>query len=583
MTTAGVEDQLFVLLYLFSIAAVVGVLSTRYARIQYTTGLLIAGLLVSLVGSPVAVEFSSDVILLAILPALIFNDAVTIDVEALRSNLGPILALAVGGLLLSVAIVAIAGQVLFGFTLAVAVLFGAIVMPTDPVSVLATFDDLGVPERLKILVEGESLLNDGVSIVVYSTVLAVFIEAEARSMAVADLVTPGALLADIAVGIVVAVAGGAAVGGVVGYLAYELIARVDDDLTAVVITLIVAYGVYLLLDVAGSSGVIGTLTAGLFMAARPSRGAISRSTQFSVGVVWGYAAFIGNTILFVAIGVLIPIDLLLRYAPEILVAVVVVFLARAVVVYPLVAVVNRRLVTPIPRRYQHVLTWSGIHASVSIALVLGVAESITNPTTELLSALVFGVAAVSLLVNGPTMGRVVSAVGIQSQRPAQKLYQTLVGRLHGVDAALESAQRGFEADDIPESVFEEVIEAYRDERDDLEAAIETLLRTHPDVRDHEERLARRRVLRAEYQAINEATQRGDVDGDVAEELLENVEARIDAVETDSWSVGDPMQSDDHSSWRTRVEAFGLDVVSTDSRTAMSQSSVDSDSDREQTR
>ena len=409
---SGIEAQLILLLYLFAIAAVVAILTTRFSRVQYTTGLLVAGLLVSIVGSPLAVNLTSDFVLLVLLPALVFNDAVNIDVGALRANAVPILALAVVGLLLSIALVAVAAQAAFGFSLAVAILFGAIVMPTDPVSVLAIFEELGVPERLTILVEGESLLNDGVSIVVYSTVLAILVEAESRAIPVADFVSPAAFVIDLGVGILAAVVGGAVVGGAVGYLAYDLLSRVDDDLTAVLLSVLVAYGVYLALDLLGSSGVVGTLTAGVFLASREGRDDVSPETHATVSAVWGYAAFLANTLVFVTIGIVTPFDLLLEYAPQIVVALGLVFLVRAAVVYPLVGLLNLWLQTPISRAYQHVLSWSGIHASVSIALVLGVEELFTGPRTEQLSALVFGVAAVTLLVNGSTMGRFVDFVGL---------------------------------------------------------------------------------------------------------------------------------------------------------------------------
>jgi CPA1 family monovalent cation:H+ antiporter len=409
---SAIEAQLIVLLYLFGIAAVVAILTTRVSRVQYTTGLLVAGLLVSIVGSPVPVELTSDFVLLVLLPALVFNDAVTIDVGALRANVVPILALAVVGLLASIAIVTLLGQFAFGFSLAVAILFGAIIMPTDPVSVLAIFEELGVPERLTILVEGESLLNDGVSIVIYSTVLGIIVEAEARATPVADFVSPAGFVTDLAIGISLALVGGAIVGGVVGYLAYELVCRVDDGLTAVLLSVLVAYGVYLALDLLGSSGVVGTLTAGVFLASREGRDDISPETHATVGAIWGYAAFLANTIVFVTIGIVTPFDLLVEFAPEILLAVGIVFFARAAVIYPLVGLLNRGLQQPISRAYQHVLSWSGIHASVSIALVLGVEELFPGPRTEQLSALVFGVAAVTLLVNGSTMGRFVDAVGL---------------------------------------------------------------------------------------------------------------------------------------------------------------------------
>ncbi|WP_089868412.1 cation:proton antiporter [Halogranum rubrum] len=563
---AGVEEQLLVVLYLFAIAGAVGLVASRYPRLQYTTGLLVAGLLVSLVGSPVDVELTSEFILLALLPALIFNDAVTIDVDAFRENLLPILALAVVGLLVSIAIIAAAGVTVYGFTLAVALLFGAIIMPTDPVSILAVFEEIGVPERLAVLVEGESLLNDGVSIVVYSTVLAIIVEAESQGVAVADIVSPRVFLVDVTVGIFVALVGGALVGAAVGYVAHELIVLVDDELTAVVISVLVAYGVYLFLDLLGSSGVIGTLTAGVFLASRPGRKGVSPETRFTVEAIWGYAAFVANTLLFVALGIVTPFDLIVEYGLEIVGAIVLVFVARAVVIYPLVGLLNRWIDSPLSVSYQHVLAWSGIHASTSIALVLGVSEAFTRPLEEQLSALVFGVAAFTLLVNGTTMSALIDRVGISKQRPPQRLYQALVGQRYGVDAALETATHLHDDDRLSTSSFEAVTTVYRRQRRALEAAIESLLDRHPSVREHEERLAQHRILVAEYQAIRDAMQRGDIGSDVGERLLADVQVELDRVLTEVWSVEEPLPPQFDPYWRRQLAKAGVSLDDdTDSR------------------
>ena len=561
----GIEDQLITLLYLFAIAAVVGIISSRDSRIEYTTGLIGAGILISVVGSPVEIELTSEFILLVLLPVLIFNEAVNIDPRAFRENLVPILMLAVPGLLVSIAIIAVASRFLFGFPLVIAVLFGVIIMPTDPVSVLATFDNLGVPERLAILVEGESLLNDGVSIVVYSTVLAVILEAESAGVAVGELYTRGDFLLDVGIGIAVTLIGGVLVGAGAGYGASKLIAFADDDLTTVVVSLVLAYGVYIFLDVLGTSGVIGTLTAGIFLVS-PRATEFSPTTHFTLANVWEYLAVIANTLIFVTIGIVTPIELSVEFAGQIVAAIVVVFLARAVVIYPLVELLNRQLTDPIPRSYQHVLTWSGIHASVSIALVLGVSETgaFADPLAAQLSAMVFGVAAFTLLVNGPTMGKLLDSVGIGQQTPPQRLYESLVGRIHGVDAALDTAERLRERDEISESVFEDVTAVYRSERTELEAALESVLDQYPDIRRHEERLGKRRILVAEHQAIREAVQRGEISKDVGERLLDDVKVDLDRALTDEWSVTELTGFTPY--WRQQLETVGLDEVGKDIQT-----------------
>ncbi|KYH24213.1 K(+)/H(+) antiporter NhaP2 [Halalkalicoccus paucihalophilus] len=550
----GLEEQLITLLYLFAIAAVVGIVSARYSLIEYTTGLISAGILISVVGSPIEVELTSDFILLVLLPVLIFNEAVNIDPRAFRENLVPILMLAVPGLLVSIAIIAVASRFLFGFPLVIAVLFGVIIMPTDPVSVLATFDNLGVPERLSILVEGESLLNDGVSIVVYSSVLGIILEAESAGVATGELLTRGDLLFDIGIGITVAIIGGALVGAGAGYVASKLIAFADDSLTSIVVSVVLAYGVYLFLDVLGTSGVIGTLTAGIFLVS-PRVTEFSPTAHFTLENIWEYLAVLANTLIFVTIGIVTPIDLNVEFAGQVVAAIVVVFLARAIVIYPLVELLNRQLADPIPRSYQHVLTWSGIHASVSIALILGVSETgaFADPLVAQLSAMVFGVAAFTLLVNGPTMGRLLDRVGIGQQTSPQRLYESLIGRMHGVDAALDTAERLRERDEISESIFEDVTAIYRRERAELEAAIESLLDQYPDIRRHEERLETRRILTAEHEAIHEAIQRGEISKDVGERLLDDVKVELDRTLTDEWTVPEPTPTGFTPYWRQQLE------------------------------
>ncbi|MHB9288199.1 cation:proton antiporter [Halobacteriales archaeon Cl-PHB] len=556
---AGIEHSLISLLYLLAIAAAVGVLAARYARLQYTTGLLVAGLLISAVGSPVAVELGSEAILLVLLPTLVFNDAVTIDRAAFRENLVPILVLAVVGLLISVALVAVVSQVVFGFSLAVAVLFGAMVTPTDPVSVLAIFDDLGVPDRLSTLVEGESLLNDGVAIVVYSTVLAVIVEAPTETEPLRDQMALANFFFDVGSGIVVAIVGGALAGAVVGYLALELVAFADDRLTAIVISVLAAYGVYVALDLLGASGVIGTLTAGIFLAGREDRPDLTSETRFSIEYTWALGAFVANTIIFVAIGVITPLDLLLTYADQILVAVGLVFLARVLVVYPLLQVLDRWETVRYPRSYQHVIAWSGIHASVSIALVLDATEVFSGPLPDQLAALVFGVAAFTLLVNGTTMGRLVDRLGLTTESTHRQLYDALVGRLQGVDAALDHAEKLLERDEIPESVYDDVTEAYRAERTELESAIERVFDRYPDLRKHEQRVGERRVLVAEYDAIHGAMQRGEVSTEVGERLLADVEAKLDRLETPDWSLDRPTPPGYTQYWRERLAEVDLET------------------------
>ncbi|MFB6354784.1 MAG: cation:proton antiporter, partial [Halobacteriales archaeon] len=180
---AGLEAELLNLLAVFILAAGVGVAVAKVGRFPYTVALLLAGLAASVLGVELGIELSHDVILLVLLPPLLFEGAATTDLERFRANLPLMLGLAVPGLLLSVLVLGVAGQHAFDVPLLVALLFAAMILPTDPVSVLALFDELGAPDRLATLVEGESLLNDGVGVVVFSALLSLTMEAGGGTVA----------------------------------------------------------------------------------------------------------------------------------------------------------------------------------------------------------------------------------------------------------------------------------------------------------------------------------------------------------------------------------------------------------------
>lgn len=174
---SGVETLLLEVLPVFIIAAAVGIFVAKVWEFPYTIALLLAGLAVSVLGIvtyliSIDIRLSHDIIFLVLLPPLLFEGTATTDLAQFRRNFDPILALATVGLLISISILGVLGQYAFGFPLLVSLLFAATVLPTDPVSVLALFEELGAPDRLAVLVEGESLLNDGVGVVIFTALLA---------------------------------------------------------------------------------------------------------------------------------------------------------------------------------------------------------------------------------------------------------------------------------------------------------------------------------------------------------------------------------------------------------------------------
>ena len=560
----GIEAGLIDVLAVFIIAAAVGVFVAKIGRFPYTIALLVAGFFASLAGVTLDIELTHDVILLVLLPPLLFQGAATTDIEFFRRNLSTILVLAVVGLGISIAFVGVGVHYAFGFAPLVALLFATIVLPTDPVSVLALFEELGTPDRLAVLVEGESLLNDGVGVVVYAALLELIVTGTTVEEVTIEAV------GDLFLGIFIASAGGAVVGFLAGYSVYRVMINLDEHMTEIVLTIVLAYGSFLLAEHYVSrllaefhfSGVIATVVAGLFIGNRGAEYAMSPRTKLSVFNTWETAAFIVNTFIFVLIGVKTPLRQIIENGELLLPAIALVLVGRAVAVYPLATVLSRVSPRDISLDYQHVLVWGGLHASIPIALVLGLPTTLESgvpfPHRAQLRVLVFGVAAFSLVVQGLSMGWLVDRLGIVTTTEEERLYQLLVGRARAVDAAIEAAERLYDEGRIPREVHERFEREYGEEKADLNEAISELLSTHPEIRDREQIVGERQVLTRERSAIRSAERDGLISTDVAEALLDEVNLKLDRVRSGERTVTRLREEEGYEEfWRRRAREYGL--------------------------
>jgi monovalent cation:H+ antiporter, CPA1 family len=528
--TSALEPVLVELVVVLLVATTVGAALARVANIPYTIALLILGFGASALGVSRTVGLTQDLVLLVILPALLFQGGANVDLERLRANLLPVVLLAGPGLVVSILLLGVVGRYALGYPLVIALLFAAIILPTDAVSVVAVFDELGAPERLSTVVESESLLNDGVGVVVFTAVLAVAVEASQRGVDPAEFTSAAEFAQTVGVGIVVASFGGLAVGAAAGYLTYRAMVAVSDVMLAVALTVVLAYGSYLLADALGASGAIAAVVAGLFIGDRGETDDLEPRTRITVATTWGFVAFLLNTFLFVLIGLETPLGAFVDNAGLVLVAFLLVFAVRAVVVYPTVALANRWLADSISRSSQHVIVWSGLHASIPIALVLGLPSDLPVALREELRVLVFGVAALSLLVQGLSIGALIERLGIVTRSPADETYRVLAARLRGVDAALDSARTLHEAERLPRELYEEIHEEYDREKHRLEERLSRLLARHPSVRRRAALDGQRRVLESEKSAIMDAIRSGVVDAEDGDRLLETIDAELERVE-----------------------------------------------------
>ncbi len=308
-------------------------MAAKWVRVPYTLMLVIVGLIITPMHFLPSVHISPELILLIFLPALLFDAAWNLKLDHLRENLMPILTLAVVGVCLSVGVIGAILHFGAGISWQGALLFGAMISATDPVSVLAIFKKLNLPTRLTTLLEGESLFNDGTAVVVFRIVLGIAIGATSSS-------TSGLVLGSLREFFVV-VLGGVAVGAIVGIVASTLTSYFDDHLLEITLTTIAAYGSFLGAEGLHVSPVIAVLLAGLIIGNFGRRTGMSASTQVAVNSFWEYAAFVVNSLVFLLIGMEMELPKLVENIVPIGWAVLALLCARAIAIYGLMPLTNR--------------------------------------------------------------------------------------------------------------------------------------------------------------------------------------------------------------------------------------------------
>ena len=427
-----------ILILLLLVASTVA-MATKWVRVPYTLALVMVGLVISPMHFLPVVHVSPDLILLIFLPALLFEAAWNLRLDHLRRNLLPILMLAVPGVVLSTGVIGVALH--FGLDLSwrAALLFGAMISATDPVSVLALFRKLSLPSRLTTIVEGESLFNDGTAVVVFRIVLGA-----------AAGTTAGGLAMESIREFVVVVAGGMLVGAAVGLVASFLTSYFDDHLLEITLTTIAAYGSFLLSEELHVSPVIGVLATGLLIGNYGREKGMSPPTQVAVNSFWEYAAFVVNSLVFLLIGLEIQVTALTDHVLWVTWAVGAALAARALGVALLMPVTNA-FGGGVPFRWQPILFWGGLRGSLSIALVLSLPASI--PERPQLVTMIFGSVIFSLLVQGLTISPLLGWLGFAQPEPRWREQELIEGRILANAASRAELQSMYHRGDITEPVF----------------------------------------------------------------------------------------------------------------------------------
>ncbi|MGH7729401.1 MAG: cation:proton antiporter [Vulcanimicrobiaceae bacterium] len=360
-------------------ALIVGVVALR-VRIPYSVALLLVAIPLKIAGSP---ERFGPVLLFIYLPALVFEAAWNVELDALRRRWLSVAVLAVPGVAITAGAVALALSVSKQLPLLPALLLGTILAATDPVAVIAIFRRIPVPKDLAAIVEGESLFNDGVTIVLYQLVLA--------ALATASAVPSASEIAGHALALAL---GGAAVGFVAALLVALVLRGISDVLLILVGTVVAAYGGYLAADAIGVSGIFAAVIAGLALRAFRHFPPIEGADE-SIDFFWAAVAFFATSLVFLSMGLTIEFRRIVEEPVLVVSTLLALTAARAVLAYGVLPLTGIRAEPP---GWKHVVAISGMRGALSIALALGLPASLAY--REQIVDAVFGVVFVTLVAQG---------------------------------------------------------------------------------------------------------------------------------------------------------------------------------------
>jgi CPA1 family monovalent cation:H+ antiporter len=535
-------ETIFVLLFVVATAVAIAV---QRLAVPYTVALVFTGLVLGLLHAFEAPHLTKALLFSVFLPGLLFEAAFHIEFKQFWQNRLTINSLALPGLVVAIALTAliltpVANKLLFvqDFTWKHALVFGTIISATDPIAVVAIFKSLGVPKRLSVLLEGESLLNDGTAIVFFTLSLA---------LVTGTVVTAGGLAFDF----IKIVGFGAFIGVGVGLAVSQVIRHVDDPMIEITLTTIAAYGSFLTAENFHYSGVIAAVAAGMLCGNYGARIGMSPSTWIAVETFWEYVAFALNSVVFLLIGLEVHFQALLASWQAILIAYLVVTGGRALVIFGASSLL-RRTRERIPWAWSVILPWGGLRGGLSMVLVLSLPRDF--PQRELLVSMTFGVVILSILIHGLTMSPLLRWLGIVRGHQQRAAYELTRGKLQAAHVALEEIDQMSHVHFTNPEVLASIRREYEHKVERDRATLDELQLERNQLHAEELQWARRHLLLVEKGAVIDGFHRGLLSQAVQEKLLADIDAqllRLESAETDRTDEQKP--SPDHADEHHSVE------------------------------
>jgi len=406
----NIADLVTGIVLLLLIAAMTTIISKRVDKLPLTILLVFVGIGISTFGRDVPglsllsdFHLTPELVLFVFIPTLIFESAFNLDARQVSSNIWPIMTLAIPGLLISTGIIGLIFSVFTDFDLMVALLLGAILSATDPVAVIAIFKQLGVPERLTILVEGESLFNDATSLVLATILIGLLTAGQFSS---------GVLVSGTGEFLFV-FAGGVAVGWILALITGYTMGRIESDPgIEITLTTILAYFSFIIAEhVFHVSGIMAVVAAGVTIGSW-GKSKISPSTYEFMEHFWEYLAFVANVLIFLMVGLQIDLVVLWESVDLIALVVVAMLISRAIVIFTVVPLLGRLPGSePIGMPFQMVMYWGGLRGAIALAIVLALPPF---DYKETLISLVMGAVLFTLVVQGLSIEKLVKVLGLDA-------------------------------------------------------------------------------------------------------------------------------------------------------------------------
>ena len=498
-------EQFLIVLSVSLSVATISKISSWFRQIPYTLLLVIVGLCLAFVDIRL-VNLSPELILEIFLPPLLFEAAWNIRWRDLQKNWLPVVLFAVIGVIISVVGVAFSLSQFTSLSLSIALLVGASLSATDPVSVVALFRELGASKRLTILMEGESLFNDGVAVVAF--VLLVGIPLGTQDFSITITITR--FFAFVGIGI--------ATGCLVGFGISYLTQRFDLPLVEQSLTLVSAYGTYLITEELGGSGVIGVVTVGIILGNLGSRIGMNPRTRLLVSEFWDFLAFFVNSIVFLLIGDQIRFSSLANNINLIVVAIASVVVTRAISIYLLGNFSNLFTEAKISWEEQIILWWGGLRGSVSIAVALSV--PVLLPGRQEIIDTVFGVVLFTLLVQGLTTKWFLTKLNLIGDQPLRQEYSELLARRIALKRVLDYLSKLDMSPDIDSEFYRYEQELVKGQLESVEEKIQKLQQEYSQLRSLDMELLREQLLDIEADTYAELIRGGRLNKNLSPLLQE---------------------------------------------------------------